>query len=368
MILNEYILIKLNSRNVKRLKGLGYNGKIGEEIKIRTDDLSKGSGTLILVKCDLCETEKTIQYIDYINGLKNLNFYSCVKCKNIKREKTCLEQYGSKNYNNTDKNKKTCLEKYGVENVFQNKEIKERIIETNLDKYGKKSFTQTNEYIIKTKRSKKDKYNDENYNNREKSKLTCLEKYGVDSFMKTDKFNDIKKNHTSIYKNEIKLKTNKTNKERYGFENVFQNKEIKEKIAKTNLKKYGVEYPAQNEEIFNKQQKTRFQRHEYKKTNLFYRGTYEKDFLDNYYDKIKIEKANPVKYIFNHKLRTYFPDFFLPDFNLVIEIKSNYIFELELEQNLLKQKACLENNNYLFIIDKNYLKLNQIIYGSNIIE
>ena len=131
------------------------------------------------------------------------------------------------------------------------------------------------------------------------------------------------------------------------------------------MKRYGVEHPSQNENIHTKQQKSAFKIHQYKDTNLFYRGSYEKDFLDNYYDKIKIEKAISEKYNYKDVNRVYFPDFYLPDFNLVIEIKSKYIFDLESEQNILKQNACLNNNkNYLFIIDKDYLKLNEIIYGN----
>ncbi len=57
-----------------------------------------------------------------------------------KREKTSLERYGVKNYNQTEeckaKLKKTNLERYGVENPMQNKEIQQRLKQTLLDKYG----------------------------------------------------------------------------------------------------------------------------------------------------------------------------------------------------------------------------------------
>lgn len=41
-----------------------------------------------------------------------------------------------------------------------------------------------NLHVNNIKKSKKDKYGDENYNNRDKSKITCLEKYGVDNVFK----------------------------------------------------------------------------------------------------------------------------------------------------------------------------------------
>jgi hypothetical protein len=53
-----------------------------------------------------------------------------------------------------------------------------------------------------------------------------------------------------------KLKAIKTNLEKYGCENPFQNEEIKAKIRKTNLELYGVENPSQNLEIHQKKVQT----------------------------------------------------------------------------------------------------------------
>ena len=44
--------------------------------------------------------------------------------------------------------------------------------------------------------------------------------------------------------------------EKYGVENVFQNKDIKQKIRKTNYKKYGVYSPLQNKDIYEKAKQT----------------------------------------------------------------------------------------------------------------
>lgn len=61
-------------------------------------------------------------------------------------------------------------------------------------------------------------------------------------------------------------------------------------------------------------------------------------------------------------VKRYNPDFYLPLYNLVVEIKSKYTYEKELEKNLLKQEAILKQNyNFLFIIDKNYIELEKII-------
>ena len=87
-------------------------------------------------------------------------------------------------------------------------------------KYGSKEF----------KENLKKKYGDENYNNREKAKQTCLEKYGVDHNFKL--FNASE--HSKQIWNE-------------------QGDKIREKIKNTSLEKYGTESPNQNEEVKNKQ-------------------------------------------------------------------------------------------------------------------
>ena len=69
------------------------------------------------------------------------------------------------------------------------------------------------------KKSRIEKYGSASYNNREKYKQTCLEKYGV--------------------------------------ENPFQSEEIKEKSKKTNLEKLGVEYPMQRKDIQQKSIETK---------------------------------------------------------------------------------------------------------------
>ena len=88
-------------------------------------------------------------------------------------------------------------------------------------------------------------------------------------------------------------------------------------------------------------------------TGLKYRGTYEKDFLDYCINNnISIESGMTIKYFFDNKAKVYYPDFYLKSLNLIIEIKSNYIYEKDLQKNLAKQKSCLDQGyNFIFIID-----------------
>ncbi len=106
----------------------------------------------------------------------------------------------------------------------------------------------------KTKRTLLERYGDSHYNNRNKCRQTCLEKYGVDSPMLLDS---------------VKNKIKETNIKRYGVEWSAQNKEINqktidtqikkyggvfnpEKVKKTNIEKYGVEKPFMSSDIQNK--------------------------------------------------------------------------------------------------------------------
>jgi hypothetical protein len=193
--------------------------------------------------------------------------------------------------------------KYGIDNIFQNENIKNKIKQSN------------------------------------------LEKYGVDNPQKNK---------------EIKIKSENTNLIKYGYKNVFQNENIKEKSRKTNLKKYGVDYAIQNKEIFNKITISSFIRKKYKDTNIHYQGSYELDFLEKYYDKFDIENGKTFKYFLNNKKHIYYSDFYIPSLNLVIEIKSNYIYELHKEKVIEKERTVkLEKYNYILILNKDYSEFNK---------
>ena len=122
---------------------------------------------------------------------------------------------------------------------------------------------------------------------KEKSKQTCLEKYGVENpfqnpiikekikqynltkygvenpsqsqEIKEKKIQTSLKNYGVEYhfqNSEIKEKSIQTCLEKYGVENPFQNPIIKEKIKQYNLTKYGVENPSQSQEIKEKKIQT----------------------------------------------------------------------------------------------------------------
>lgn len=200
------------------------------------------------------------------------------------------------------------------------------------------------------------------------------EKYGVDNVYMLDSVkNKIKETNKRKYGTEnayqssyIKAKIKETNLKRYGVENPNYSQKIRKKIKATNLKKYGVEYPYQNENILQKCHRKSFKLREYKNTGIFYQGTYEFDFLEKYYNKYPdIQRGPRIKYNFNDNEHYYFPDFYIPSLNLIIECKNNYLYDRYRNKINSQEKAAIKNGyKYIIIINKNYKKLKEEIYGS----
>ena len=319
---------KISNRYLKNYKKMGYkNIKQGDIIYVPIEKLSRQSTSIIEAECNCCKNIIKIKYNNY-NNRKN-NKYYCKKCATIKSNKSRIKP------------------KIEVECVF----------------CGNMITTKKYNYNLKIKNN--NKYSCSKCC-KEKYKKTCLERYGVDNISKLNKTHIkikktcLKKYGDENYKNQEKKE--KTNLKKYGCECSLQNSKVREKSKKTCLNRYGFENPTQCPEIFSKQQKSRYNIKKYKNTNIFYQGTYEFDFLDNYYNKINIVKPEPVNYSYCDKNKIYFPDFYLPEYNLIVEIKSSYTFEKYKEKNLEKEKMCLKlGYNFIFIVNKDYNDLNDLI-------
>jgi hypothetical protein len=177
MIKEDKVLVKINLRNSTHYKKYGYDIS-QKELLVNIDELTKNSKSRVTAICEICSSENSVTYGKY-NVNKNRNnkgYYSCFKCKNFEKEKTCLDKYGVKSYSMTSefkeldrtdwnikegyiKGREKIIEKYGVDSYFKTKESKE---------YNKK-WMSSDEF-------------------KEKSKVKLIEVYGVDSYSKTDKF------------------------------------------------------------------------------------------------------------------------------------------------------------------------------------
>jgi hypothetical protein len=372
MLIDDNVRIKVYSQMIKyyREKGyvISYNG---EEIEIKISDLHKGSKTNVKCMCDICGEIKNIKYYEYLKSYNNGGYYACQYCHYHKSSNKIQTLYGVANISKLESikelKKKTTYNHYGVEYSFQSEEIKrkrketllekygderyynlERMKKTNLEKYGVE-FTLQNKIIkSKAKDSILRIYNVDNvFENeeiKEKIKQTIMEKYSVDNISKSENIKELKKSTTNKH---------------YGVEYPSQSEEVKDKIKETCMEKYGVEHPCQNLEIFEKQQKSAFKLRYYK--DLYYRGSYELDFLEKYYN-IGIRNFESIVYFYKNKQHRYFPDFYYEPLNLIIEIKSSYTYNLHIEKNIEKEKACINQGfNYIKIINKNYDEFDKLI-------
>lgn len=262
---------------------------------------------------------KDVKVYSTIIPIKELSLNShkmvLVKCDNCGIEKEVKYQsYNISTNNNTEKfycSNKECIntkrviatkKKYGVDNVFQLDNTKEKIKETNIIKFG----------VENPQQNKK-----------------------------------------------IKEKTESTNLKKYGVKNPFQSEDIKKKIKETNLKNFGVEYPSQNQAIFHKRKITGVKINKLGK--LTYQGSYEKDFLLKYKDVLHVENGLSIKYKYLDVDKIYHSDFYLPDFDLIVEIKSTYWYNEHLEICQEKAKFTKKIHNYIMILDKDYTEFEKII-------
>jgi len=223
MIITEKVLIEINSRNlpiyIKKLKS--NHLKIGtNEISVR--DLSKGSHSLVDVKCDSCRIIKNMEWRAYLKFTKNESeIYCCKKCNNVKVRKTNLEKYGVISNSQLESNKlkvkikskisnkkriNTLQEKYGIS---YKEVINKKREDTMFEKYGVTSLFASSDFKNKRKESLLEKYGSETYNNPDKTRETRIENGTQIDDEVVDKFFEYKKvvtNRTiTMYRNNQNL-------------------------------------------------------------------------------------------------------------------------------------------------------------------
>jgi hypothetical protein len=299
-----------------------------------------------------------------LNDLKDIP--SCKECgenkvnfnnrnKEWKYLDFCSPRCGSLNKETIVKYKKTNLEKYGVDNIFKSKYFQDFIINLNNEKWGVDWYQQSEDF-------------------KTKSVLTCLRKYGFESYTQTEEFkNRIRETFMVRYgvdwyskSEEFKQKFKSSSIEKYGTEHPMLDSDYKEKVSKTIKEKYGENWYVLTkkfkEHCFNsKVQKygqpiTGFKFKEYKLPSgkIIKVQGYENFALDillkNYieedlaiiYSDIK-EEIGMINYFMYEKDRIYLPDIYIKSENKIIEVKSDYTYNLELQKNLLKKEACINN-------------------------
>ncbi len=273
--------IKMKKYNYEYLTEFCEENKIKLSKDYSQEKLNKDY--VIDAKCNSCDEgviNKKMYYFLFIP--------LCTKCTAKKRLITLEE-------NN--------LKKYGVKNVFELKEIKEKLKETNLKKFGVENPSQNKD---------------------------------------------------------VQLKKEETSMKNYGTKSPMQNKQVINNLKEIFKSKYGVENPSQVPEVAEKQNKRGFQIKEYtfpKGKKVTYQG-YEHFVLDllineNKLDEDDIEtaKANVPELWYNFEgiKRRHFVDIYIKSKKTCIEVKSTWTLKKHYNKVFAKQE-CAKKDGYKYII------------------
>lgn len=323
----------------------------------------------------VCGNDKaTIVYHDLIRGRL------CGKCKIERSRQTSIEKYGVSNPSKHEDVKKkivqTMQHNHGVDYAQQSESIRAKTDATSLEWYGVVRAFCLQDVYAKIRATHKQKYGVEFplqcQEIQEKIDVTFVqslgarrpflsetfleqmnEKYGDKWFVKTQRFKDIILERygceTYLQSDDYKQKM----LERYGCETYLQSDDYKQKMKE----KYGVEHPMQNAQLFRKAQASSFRRKPYVSWDgrTFMLLGYEDKALDDLYKteggKIiyagEDEEIPIFRYVGqDNKDHYYYPDFFIPDENRVIEVKSVYTYNSDPVSVL--NKALAVSETYLF--------------------
>jgi hypothetical protein len=296
-----------------------------------------------------CGERAEATYNDVRNHLK-FNKYKDVGCRKCQNKRTANNMSDGLHDNVfqmetvKEKSKKTCVDKYGTSHVRQNKEMQKKYEDRLEEKIGVRwAFTQPHvlEKIKEISLSRwgtenpfsSNKFHDEF---REVIKATCVDKYGCEYVLNSKHYKDLCM-------------------EKYGKPYVVNTSHFKTVM----MEKYGYEHALQCPKIFRKTMKKMFSTKSYilpsgkdisimgyenicldillgkKKSDIYGRTYNEQDI------SVDVE---PIEYMHDVK-RLYFPDIEIIN-TLLIEVKSTYTFDLELEKNLNKFYAASRTQDF----------------------
>ena len=179
-------------------------------------------------------------------------------------------------------------------------------------------------------------------------------------------YNDLKRGRLCINCKLTRAKD--TSFDKYGFDNPSKSDEIKQKIVNTNMERHGVAYAMQSPELFRKAQQSSFQRRKYVSPYgkefmvMGYEDVFLEEFFKEYQNTVEIYGGEDIDipvidYEFNGKNHKYYPDFYIPELNELIEIKSIYLYEKDTDEILAKAEASAKTYKYRLVVYKNRREL-----------
>lgn len=176
------------------------------------------------------ETADELKKLSYTLDAKQEVSFNCKSCNTLVHRKIYRERL-----NNYQMLCRSCMSKQFYSNLSeeQKAELREKTKKTCIKKYGVENPAQAPEF-------------------KEKRSQTCQDRFGTTSFAKTDMFKKrVKEAWSEKTEDEIQEIVNKNKKtclDRYGVENVMTLGTFKEKTKQTNRKRYGKDYQQQTEE------------------------------------------------------------------------------------------------------------------------
>lgn len=234
----------------------------------------------------------------------------------------------------------------------------EKSKKTNFERYGGTGFA-VKELNDKAKMTCKNLYGDENYNNRSKYRETCIEKYGVDNYRKSEVGKQhIKQIQTERFggvgfaSEELAEKQRQTMMELYHVDNAskipenyekMHGEEVRKKrtasIHKTFYKKYGCWFAAAPEVV-----EKRRKRYKYKETS--FDSSWELALYIYAIDHNEEILREPIKleYSYNNKVFYYYPDFLYK--GQLIEIKGAHLTGTDTWVNPYTEDVKVQEKNY----------------------
>lgn len=149
-LIQEYVDTLVSSYSVNHYRNKGYDCYDGKRMRVKVQDLPRGSGVKIDVQCDYCKKIFSQAYRRYLEHPDDI---ACKECRYSKVSKTNLKRYGNTcSLHNKEVHEKvltTWKEKYGVTNPFLSKTIRDKSRKTMLEKYGVEYTAQSTELMEK---------------------------------------------------------------------------------------------------------------------------------------------------------------------------------------------------------------------------
>jgi endogenous inhibitor of DNA gyrase (YacG/DUF329 family) len=287
----------------------------------------------------------------------NYRRYCSEECKKIGIQFKFSDTYLTKD---TDailkKRKATVTAKYGVDNVSKTKAVKDQL------KITTKATADAR--TAATKKTNLANWGVESTNSlqsvKNAKKSTFQKKYGVDHQLKIPSVSASVSKKNTDNATERLTEAKKTKLKEYGDEN-YNNRD---KYKETCIEKFGVENPSQNAEVHAKKMKSEYRNKEFtfpsgKRVMVMgYEDKAISELLKTYSEIDIITETTlipTIPYIgTDNKTHVYFPDIYIPKDKLFIEVKSQYTYDGFIgwyETNKLKESACIKAGyNFKFMI------------------